>query len=277
MRLHATRLTAGLLAFVTGTAAASLRPAPTQTTTPTVQTPQTPPAPAVVQTTDTTTVVFAETAKEKGPRVTQQLWIDFPKAGLVHVRAVENFGEQMRIEILDVATDALLHSFPAPTDEQPDAEMKVGNPFLRFRILRTAGLPGPLIFVVAVTPGGSGHGFYASLIGEVGGRLKVLTRESPATDNQGGIHIGDLGGGRGVGLAVWAPICDFNCEGHYSPHRFEVEYYPFDARRGSFIKGRTVRSKGKYGGHGEGALKELRLSYTDLLQDMPDISEYHWL
>jgi hypothetical protein len=143
--------------------------------------------------------------------------------------------------------------------------------------LRPHGLPLPLILVVAVTPGVSGHGFTATLIGEVGGRLKVLTEGPLGAGNQSGIYVGDLGAGRGVGLALWSPIWDTGCEGHYSAHRIEVELYPFDSRRGRFRKGRVLTSKGKYGGHGEGALEELRLSYTDLFQDMPDVSEYHWL
>jgi hypothetical protein len=247
-----------------------MRPTRKQTDAPPArETPTARPAPAVVPP--------ADTAKEEGPRVTQELWITFPKAGQVHVRAVENYGEQMRLEFLDIEKDTVLHSFPAPTDEQPDATATYGNPFLRFRVLRVEGLPQPLVLAVAVTPGVSGHGFSASLIGEVGGRLKVLNKKPLETDNQSGIHVGDLGGGRGMGVAVWTYIWDTGCEGHYSAHQYRVERYPFDARRGRFVGGRTVRSKGKYGGHGEGALKELRLRYTDLLQDMSDVSEYHWL
>lgn len=48
------------------------------------------------------------------------------------------------------------------------------SPFVRFRVVRAAGLPEPLLSLVAVTPGVSGYRFRASLIGGVGGRLKVL-------------------------------------------------------------------------------------------------------
>jgi hypothetical protein len=269
MRRH-TRLRAGLLALSVGAAVLSMRPARTQTDLPPAPPPQAPPTPAPEP------PAAEDAAKDEGPRVTQQLWVNFPKAGRVHVRAIEDFGEQMRIEVLDVETEALLYSFPAPAEERPEAGY-IANPFLRFAVVRRGGLPRPLILAVAVTPGVSGHGFSASLIGEVGGRLKILTPAPLATDNQGGVHVGDLGGGRGAGVAVWTPIWDTGCEGHYSAHRFEVEHYPFDTRRGRFIRGRTVRSVGKYGRHGEGALEELGLRYTDLLQDMPDVSAYHWL
>lgn len=273
MRRHTTRLRAGLLAFFVGAAVLSLLPTPGQPDVP--RAPVCEPAPA--RPADPPAVIDEDTTKEAGPRVTQQLWVDFPKAGLLHVRAVENYGEPMRVEVLDVEKDALLYSFPAPTEEPPDADAKYGNPFLRFRVLRVEGLPQPLIFVVAVMPGVSGHGFSAMLIGEVGGRLKVLTPETLDTNNQGGIHVGDLGGGRGAGVAVWWPVWDTGCEGHYSAHRFEVSYHPLDSRTKRFRKGKTLRSKRKYGGHGEGALKELGLGFTDLLQDIPDVSEYHWL
>lgn len=55
-----------------------------------------------------------------------------------------------------------------------------------------------------------------------------------------------------------------------------MKFYPFDSHRRRFREGGTLRSKGRYDVHGEGALRELRLSYTDLLQDMPDVSEYLW-
>lgn len=274
MRRHTTRLRVGLLAFSVGAAALSLLPVRTEPAPP-------PPAPACApapaQTACPPTAAVADDAEKTGPRITQELWVDFPKAGLLHFRAVENYDERMRIEVLNEETDALLYTFHAPTDAQPDAEQKFGTAFLRFRVIRNVGLPQPLVLVVAVRPGATGHGFYVSLIGEVGGRLKVLTREPLSTNNQGGIHVGDLGGGRGAGVAVWAPIWDPDCEAHYGAHRFEVEQYPLDVRRGKLVKGRTLRSKKKYGSHGEGALGELRLDYTDLLQDIPDVSEYHWL
>ena len=271
LRLHATRLTAGLLGFALGNASAGLRPVPKQDTPP----PAPPPA-AYREPPPAATVTVSDTAPAVRPRVTQKLVTSFPGLGMVWVRAVENYGERMRIEVLSVETDALLYSFEDPTDERPGAG-SISNPFLRFRILRIEGLPQPLIFAVTVTPGGSGHGFYAMLIGEVGGRLKVLTEEPLGTSNQGGIYVGDLGAGRGFGAAVWETTWDYDSECHYCPHRYEVALYPFDSRRKRFVKGRVLKSQRQYGGHGDGALGELRLRYTDLLQDMPDVSDYHWL
>jgi hypothetical protein len=279
MQRHTTRVTTALLAFALGAGAANLFPARRRAVTETVTPAPTADAACPVASAAMVTVAdtVADDAKGATPRVKQTLVTTFPTLGTVRVRAVENFGEQMRIEVLDVGTDTdkVLASFPAPVEGPPDADAKLANPFQRFRILRPAGLPGPLIFAVATSPGGSGHGFGAMLIGEVGGHVRVLTEKPLWTDNQGGVYVGDLGGGRGVGAAVWWPADDGAC--HYCPQTFEVALYPFDSRRKRFVKGCVLRSKGMYGGHGEGALKELGLNYTDLLQDMPDVSDYHWL
>ncbi len=290
MRLHTARLSArlttqltarlatALLAFAIGTGAASLRPARRQTAQVTTTEAATlAPNVADCPAPPAATVAVADTPKPDAPRVTQTVVTSFPTLGMVYVRAVENYGEEMRVEVLDVETDKLVASFPIKTSYVPEAGARFDNPFLRFRILRPDGLPRPLILAVAVTPGVSGHGFRAALIGEAGGRLKLLTDGALRAGNQSGIYVGDLGGGRGVGLALWSPIWDVGCEGHYSAHRIEFELYPFDSRRKRFRKGHVMTSKGKYGGHGEGALEELGLRYTDLFQDMPDVSEYHWL
>lgn len=279
MLSHTTRVAAALLAFALGAGAANLFPArrraapETTTTAPTAAADCPVPPAATVTVADT----VADDAKGTTPRVKQTLVTTFPTLGTVRVRAVENFGERMRIEVLEVGTetDKVLACFPAPFEEPPDAEAKLANPFLRFRVLRPAGLPGPLILAVVVTPGGSGHGFGSMLIGEIGGCLQGLTEKTLWTNNQGGVYVGDLGGGRGAGAAVWWPADDGQC--HYCPQTFEVALYPFDSRRARFVEGPVLRSKGMYGGHGEGALKELGLAYTDLLQDTPDVSDYHRL
>lgn len=273
MRPHTTRVAAALLAFALGAGAANLFPArrrqsderaaPGATTAADRRAPQ------------SATVTVADTPKPVAPRIKQTLVTSFPTLGLVRLQAVENFGERMRVEAFDVKTDSPLAIFPAPVEEAPRADAQVANPFLRFRVVRARGLPGPVVFVVAVTPGGSGHGFSAMLIGEVGGRLKVLNEETLFADNQSGIHVGALGGRAGAGAAVWRPMWEDG--GHYAPHRYEVTLYRFDPRRRMFVKSRVLESEREYEGHGEGALKELGLDYTDLLQDMTDVSDYHWL
>ena len=142
------------------------------------------------------------------PRVTQELIVAFPRLGKVSVRAVENFGETVRVEFVAYGSEVRLAAFPVSWSGGADAfvpaaDARALNPFLRLDVLRPAGLATPLVLAVGVRPGGSGHGFCAVVIGEVGGRLQLLTPEPLATSNIGGVFVGDLGRGRGFGAAAW--------------------------------------------------------------------------
>jgi hypothetical protein len=147
------------------------------------------------------------------------------------------------------------------------------DPFVRFRALDVEGLPAPLVLAVAVRPGGSDHGFETTVVGARGAAFRVLTPEPLLTSMQGGVFVGDLGGARGPGAAVWGFIWE-DGEVHHASHRYEVKLYPFDARRGVFRRAAVLRSKQKHA-RGEDALEELGLPrFTNLLDNFPAIEEY---
>jgi hypothetical protein len=211
--------------------------------------------------------------------VTQEETVSFPRAGRVRVRAVEARGRQPRLEFLDVATGRRLRvvtlGTSAPESYRPLDEPGVSliDPFARFMPLNVEGLPAPLVLAVAVRPGGSDHGFETTLVGARGASFRVLTPEPLLTPIQGGVFVGDLGGGRGPGVAVWSFVWG-ESEAHYAEHRYEVKLYPFDARRGVFRRATLRRSKRKHRS-GEDALEELGLPrYTNLLENFPAIKEY---
>ena len=283
MRRHAARTLTALLAFALGCASSATgdlfrapRPAPKAKTA--KPPPRIPDFPAPPTSPSPTPTPAPTPAAEPG--ITQELVVTFPRAGRVHVRAVEKPGETMRVEFDDDASAKPLASFPVtwPGDEvyfMPSAG-GVGRPFLRLDVLRPDELASPLVIAAAVSPGGSGGGFCVVVVGEVGGRLKLLTPEPLTTSNIGGVFVGDLGRGRGFGAAAWDFIWDFDDgESHYAPHRYEVQQYAFDRRRGRFRRGPKLRSRGKYACHGEGALEELGLAYTNLLEDIPDVSAFN--
>jgi hypothetical protein len=196
----------------------------------------------------------------------------------VRVRAVKQTRRVPRLEFVSAATRRTLKVFHLgasdPEAFKPDAGWGDSpiDPFVRFRALDVEGLPRPLVFAVAVRPGGSDHTFETTLVGEAGGRLKVLTPEPLLTSIQGGVFVGDLGGGRGRGVAVWVFL--WEDEAHYAAHRYEVKLYTYDARRASFRRAAVLRSKGKHR-QGADALEELGLPrYTNLLDDFPAIKDY---
>ncbi|HEU4595027.1 MAG TPA: hypothetical protein VFS10_07635 [Pyrinomonadaceae bacterium] len=218
-------------------------------------------------------------ARPPREKVTQEENIRFPRAGRVKVRAVEARGRLPRLEFVSEATGRRLGSITlgtsAPESYRPLDEPGISliDPFVRFKALDAEGLPAPLVFAVAVRPGGSDHGFETTLIAARGTGFRVLTTEPLLTSIQGGVFVGDLGGGRGPGAAVWGFIWEDD-EVHHGSHRYEVKLYPFDARRGVFRRAAVLRSKQKHE-RGEDALEELGLPrYTNLLDNFPAIKDY---
>lgn len=223
----------------------------------------------------------ARRARPRPPRdkVTQEEAVVFPRVGRVKVRAVEARGRLPRLEFLREATggrpQAVTLGTSDPRSYRPLDEPGVSliDPFVRFMPLNVEGLPAPLVLAVAVRPGGSDHGFETTIIGARGATFRVLTPGPLLTPIQGGVFVGDLGGRRGPGVAVWSFIWG-DGEAHYAEHRYEVRLYPFDARRGVFRRAAVLASKRKHRS-AEGALEELGLPrYPNLLENFPAIKDY---
>lgn len=208
--------------------------------------------------------------------VKQEEVVTFARAGRVRVRAVEVPRGLPRLEFASAATGRGLLSLPVGTSDARSFRIEPWetpmNPLVRFVVMSAPGLPGPLVVAVAVKPGGTDHGFETSVVGEVGGRLKVLTNAPLVNNIQGGVFVGDLGGGRGPGVAAWNFIWEE--EAHYGAHRYEVRLLAFDARRGAFRSARPLRTKAKHASASD-ALAELGLPrYANLLDEWPAIKEY---
>jgi hypothetical protein len=221
----------------------------------------------------------APRARPPQSKVTQEEVVVFPRAGRVRIRAVEARNRLPRLEFAHAGTGRTLRTITlgtsAPETYRPLDEPGISliDPFVRFMPLNVEGLPAPLVLAVAVRPGGSDHGFETTLVGANGAGFRVLTPEPLLTPIQGGVFVGDLGGKRGPGVAVWSFIWE-DTEAHYTAHRYEVKLYPFDARRGVFRRSTMLRSKGKHQ-RGEDALEELKLPrYTNLLDNFPAIESY---
>jgi hypothetical protein len=98
---------------------------------------------------------------------------------------------------------------------------------VRFQIARMGG--EPVLLATGITPGASGDDYTHVLLG-YGRRLREIapiplpTSAPLRTSNLGGIFVGNLGRGRGPGLARWEGIWA-DGEAHYDPHRLEVTLY----------------------------------------------------
>ncbi len=218
----------------------------------------------------------AKRASTPSKFVKQNEVVRFPRAGEVRVRAIEIPHRLPRLEFTSAATGRRLLTVSGGASDPRAYRIEPGptlmNPLVRFKVLHPSGLPGPLLLCVAVRPGGSDHGFETNVIGEVGGSLRVLTPTPLLNSIQGGVHVGDLGGERGPGVAVWSFL--WENEAHYAAHRYEVRLFPFDAKRNSFKRGKLLRTKAKHE-TGADALAELGLPrYPNLLDEMPELEDY---
>ena len=212
---------------------------------------------------------FARTAT----RTRQTRVVKFPVNGSVIVRAEEKVGHNPRMFLLSRQTGKVLLDYPFQGSEdilQPRGDSPITDPFLRFGVIRAAGLPSPLILAVGVSPGGSDHGFWAVVIGEVSGQLKVLTRKELFTHIQGGYYIGYLNKKFGYGLVAWKFVWDDGA--HYDLHPYEVEV--FTLRGGRFERRQKYVSRKKYEDNGIGAVRELGINARDLRRRVPRLKEY---
>jgi hypothetical protein len=159
--------------------------------------------------------------------------VSFDDAGRVRISAVETLTEPLELTFSDVVTGRELAAFKFQQQGNKESYRPFNfhspiSPILRFKTVQIQDLPAPLILGAAVNPGGSDHGFMVRVFGEDGNnKFKVYTSEPLNTAIVGGVHIGDLGAGRGLGMAIWNFIWDDN-EGRSSPHVFEVQMYPYD-------------------------------------------------
>lgn len=214
-------------------------------------------------------------AHAREANVVQQVEAEFPGVGKATVRMIETVGQAPTLEIIP------------PGRKRTPARFVMGrgddfyviedmNSLLRcqarFKILNVKGLPDPLIVALAVTPGGSGHGFEMELIGMVGGRFQRLSSKRLQSSNLGGFHVGDIGEGQ-IGVAAW----DFvwaDGEAHYQPHQFTFSLYGVNSRSNRLLLLRKQKSANKYGDRGQSAAKELRLPVTNLLDEIPEFKDF---
>lgn len=88
------------------------------------------------------------------------------------------------------------------------------------------------LHVVAFYPGGSGHLYRHQLLrfDTLRGELRPLAPLALGHTNMGGFFVGDLGPGRGPGIALWDADWQLD-EGHYEPHRVNMTLYRWSDNR----------------------------------------------
>ncbi|HEX7157809.1 MAG TPA: hypothetical protein VF214_02250 [Edaphobacter sp.] len=147
-----------------------------------------------------------------------------------------------------------------------------------FKVPDEEGAPGPIVQVfmikgavripdvlvpITMVGGGSDCGYDATVVGMTQGHLKEWLPAHAFVNSQGGFYVGDLGAGRGYGLAAWNFIWEDGA--HYGPHRYEVNLYRFQPETGRALRIAHLESRRKHDTDEE-ALHELGFTYKNLLR-----------
>ena len=163
--------------------------------------------------------LFGCTTKPKWQGMDQSAFVEFPELGVLEigVRAVDKHLPKLMIR--DAAKKVLFqvemgHSY------DPDPGNFLYSAAIEFKVYHIPGLPDPLLMVLALGPGGSDNRWEMMLIGVVSGKIQRLWRTKPFS-NAGGFFVGDLGKGRGVGIAEW----------DWSPWQFSTTTYSIQLSR----------------------------------------------
>ena len=116
--------------------------------------------------------------------------------------------------------------------------------------------------------GGSDCGYGGIVRGDHAGQIEEWTQEPVFTNVEGGMYLGELGGKRGYGLAVWGFIWGKD-EAHFQAHRYSVASYQYDEQTAKMVKLEELITKGRYKSD-EQALAEMRPHYPSFLRSTRD-------
>lgn len=131
---------------------------------------------------------------------------------------------------------------------------------LRFETARLGG--ETMLHAVAFYPGGSGHSYRHDLLqlGGWGGELVGVAPMPMVHSNMGGYFVGDLGGARGDGIAMWG--ADWGSgESHYAPHFADMILYRWDGT--GFAGPERLRTAEKVAAEPDAAPEALGLPFRD--------------
>ena len=204
------------------------------------------------------------TAQAQGrPQVAQQATADFARLGSLQIQVVGS-PRGSRVVFRSRATGKVVAPLTRGGRAARRDELAAATgDALFFKVFDAGGAAGPIILVSTVHRGADYCGYTVRVLGEVAGRLRLLTARPFEADDMGGLHFGDLGGANGRGVAVWDFVWGKE-ESHFDAHRYEFKLFKYMAGSGGFSKATVIRSKLRHASWEEAA-EELRLPYRNAL------------
>jgi hypothetical protein len=198
-------------------------------------------------------------------RIKQETIVDFPKLGQLRVQIVGTRAAH-RVLFRSLRSGEIINLWPRLGKSVQAATSSLvakRNEVLYFKVGRLKGFPSEMIFLTKVYRGADHCGYATDVIGEVAGRLRLLTDKPFENNDMGGMLTGDLGAQAGDGIAVWSFIWGAD-ESHFDVHRYQFDLYKYNASQSRFVKTKVLSSTQKYS-HGEEAAKEVQLPQTNFL------------
>jgi hypothetical protein len=197
----------------------------------------------------------------------------FPGIGEVFIKTEKAMGQLPKVVVTDATGRVLLSTAVGGTQSdyfriQQNTDGTL-NPTVHYAVL-----PGPTpdsraVLAVAAATGGSDCAYEAVVFGSNRGKLSLWTPRTLDTMAEGGIYVGDLGGRKGYGLAVWNFI--WGNEAHVDPHRYKVWFYKLNRRTMVFVPAGTRMTRGRFASD-TAALHELGLTFPNLTRAVPKLA-----
>lgn len=199
--------------------------------------------------------------------------VDFPGIGLVTLRTIKAVGALPAVALAGPDGQVLLNATVGGTQSQyfrisqgADGTL---NPTVHYAVLDGPDKTSKAVLAVAAATGGSDCAYEAIVFGSERGKLSLWTPKTIDTQAEGGIYVGNLGGRRGYGMAVWDFI--WGDEPHVAPHRYKVRLYGLNRSHMRFYPVETLTTHGHYSDDAS-ALRELRLDFPNLVKAIPQLS-----
>ena len=170
-----------------------------------------------------------------------------------------------RLVIADAACRILAH-FTFGTTERDSFEYRSA---IRFRALENNPLGMPILLASGVAAGGSNSLFETILLVRDARGWRDLLPKPAQTLIAGGIGIGDLGGKRGPGVAVWQDLPGPGA--NVDPHPFRATLYPLIGA--ALANPQVLRTKRTYDDW-KTARQELGIALEDELAAITDFDQY---
>lgn len=147
-------------------------------------------------------LILSCTPKPKWKGMDQAEYVKFPELGVVAV-GVKAVDKQLPKLIIRNAAKKVLFQLEMGHAYDPESKNFEYNAGIEFKVYHIADLPDPLLIVVAAGPGGSDTAWEVALLGVISGKIERLWKQTSDIMDEGGFFVGDLGEGRGIGIAQW--------------------------------------------------------------------------